>query len=519
MQRSIENMTPEQKLGMVFCARRFQEEDVEFILELIRKRALGCVQYYTRRPDLMERILSAADYPILVFTDAEDGFPITKLPKIPLMSLAACGDPACYRAFAKGVVRDAKAVGCNGNWGPVIDILRCDGPCKVGRHFSDDPDRVTEIAREIAGIYKQNHHLSTGKHYPGGEDIGFDTHMTEGVSRVTREELLRFDLQPYLRLQKEGLLPCIMTRHTVFVNIDPEYPATLSKKVVDILREQGYDGLIFTDSFAMMGILQKYGEENIYGRAIYAGIDLVLPNFRTPVKTAFEMLKKNYADGMFSEQRLNEAAAHVLAAQHFVGQAPEAPTEFTEADRQLLDRVARDCITAVTDEGVTAALEGEEKDRLFVILEDTQEIGGNRSEVYTAKWYDPRRIAEKIRQVFPGSGVVFLPEFSASKDNERVLLAATGYREVVFVTFCVTEPYLGTDGLTRRTEAVINSLILSGKLSTVVHFGNPYALQTLGHVPRKIFGYTIPDSQLHAIDVLAGTVEAKGSLPFRITFA
>ena len=515
---NIENMTVEQKLGMVFCARRHTEEDVEFTIELIRKHALGCVQLPPRRPEVIERILSAADYPILVFTDAEDGFPTTDLPKIPLASLAACGNKEYYRAFAKGVVRDAKKAGFNGNWGPVIDILRCDGPCKVNRHFSDDPKRVAEIAEEIARVYKQNHHLATGKHYPGGEDIGFDTHMTEGVSNVTREELIEFDLLPYLHLQEKGLLPCIMTRHTVFNQIDPEYPATLSKKVIDIVRELGYDGISFTDSFAMMGILQKYGEENIYGMAVHAGNDIILPNYRTPVKDAFEMLKKNYEDGVFSEERLNEAVRRVLAAQAFVGEEPENPEEFTEDDRITLDNVARDCITAITDDGVDAALTGNPADRLFVIVDDTRKADGIQEEVYIAQWYHPAKIAEKIKESFPESGIEFIPEFSFAKDNERVLLAATKYKEVVFVTFCVTQPYLGTDGLTRRTEAVINCLAQSGKVSTVVHFGNPYALQTLTHIPRKIFGYTIPDSQLHAIDVLAGKLEAKGTLPFHVMF-
>lgn len=518
MQLNIENMTIEQKLGMVFCARKFSEEDIEFIIELIKKHALGCVQLPANYPGIVERILKEADYPILVFNDAEDGFPTTDLPKIPLMSLAACNKKEYYQAFAKGVVRDAKAAGFNGNWGPVIDVLRCDGPCKVSRHFSDSPQKVAEAAEEISRIYKQNHYLSTGKHYPGGEDVAFDTHMAEGASNVSEEELIEFDLVPYMHLYEKGLLPCIMTRHTIFNKIDPEYPASLSKKVIDIIRRYGYEGVVFTDSLAMMGILQKYGEANAYGLAIAAGNDIILPNYRTPVKEAFEMLVKEYYDGAFSEERLNDAVRHVLAAQAFVGEEPENPTVFTEDDRSILDNVARDCITAITDEGIDASLSGNNKDRLFVIIEDATTVGGIQAEISTSKWYYPQKIAEKIRKEFPESGIEFLPEFSGQKDNERVLVAATKYKEVVFITYCTTECYLGTDCLTRRTEAVINCLIQSGKVSTVLHFGNPYALKTISHVPRKLFGYTITESQIHAIDVLSGKIKAKGTLPFEIEF-
>ena len=64
----------------------------------------------------------------------------------------------------------------------------------------------------------------------------------------------------------------------------------------------------------------------------------------------------------------------------------------------------------------------------------------------------------------------------------------------------------------------MNALIHSNKLSTVVHFGNPFALKNVLHIPRKVFGYMIPDSQEYAIDVLKGNIEAKGKLPYEIDF-
>jgi hypothetical protein len=113
---------------------------------------------------------------------------------------------------------------------------------------------------------------------------------------------------------------------------------------------------------------------------------------------------------------------------------------------------------------------------------------------------------------------MFLKEFSSAAENDKTLRTATAYDEVVFVTFCTTTCYLGTDSLTRRTESVINALAFSKKLKTIVHFGNPHALLPVLHVPRKIFGYMIPESQEYAIDILAGKLEAKGTLPFNIQY-
>ena len=165
------------------------------------------------------------------------------------------------------------------------------------------------------------------------------------------------------------------------------------------------------------------------------------------------------------------------------------------------------------------ALNDPNEDVMFVVVtENGYKINEDDAETVTEKWYYPHRIVNRIKDNFPGAAIELLPEFPDAGQNERVLFNARNYKKVVFVTFCNTGAYLGTDGLTRRVESVINALVHSGKLETVVHFGNPYALKTVEHIPRKIFGYMIPDSQEYALDVLAGKMEAKGKLPFSIKF-
>ena len=514
----IKNMTAEQKLGMVFCARRFRDEDVDFIIELIKKRALGCVQLPVTAPHIIKKILDAADYPILTFNDTEKGFPTTELPLIPLMSLSACNNPEYFKSFAKGIVRDAKAAGYNGTWGPVIDVQGGDGPCKVGRDFSDDPKLVAERAAIMAQVYRDHGYLSTGKHYPGTSDFPLDTHMTEGYCSLTRKEIIEKNITPYVELLKKDLLPCIMTGHTIYKSIDPDYPASMSKKCIDIIRDLGFDGVCFTDSFAMMGILQKYGEENAYGLAVAAGNDIILPNYRTSVKEAFEMFIRQYEAGVITDERLDEATRRVLRAMEFVAAKADVTAEFTSEDEANLHAVARDCITAVNDEGVKTELSGKDEDKLFVVVKKGASGAGIEQELNETlgSWYKPDMICEKIRKEFPGAGIVSVPEFPLPTDNEKVLTQATKYKEVIFVTYCDTNCYLGTDCMTRRIEALINCITHSGKTSAVVHFGNPFALKSLFHVKRIIFGYKVTESQEYAIEALSGKIEAKGTLPYKI---
>ena len=515
----LEDLTIAQKLGMVFCARPMEEADIDYTVEMIRKHALGCVQIRPEKHEFMEKVLEAADYPLLILCDTERGYPSSNLPKISLMALSACNNPKYLRTFAKGVVTEAKKAGYNGTWGPVLDVLSGDYPGYVGRVFSDDPLRVGRCAEEIARVYQQYGYLSCGKHYPGGaEALPYDSHMAPTHSEDTADELLNKSLVPYRYLMEKDLLPSIMTSHKKFVRIDSDNAGTLSPKVHKIIRDLGFDGICFSDSLAMMAVLQQYGEEKVLGLAIAAGNDIVLPNYRTGVQANFERLVKNFEDGLFSEERLDEAVRRVLKAQKFVGKAPEVSDPFTAEDRAVFDAMARDCITAVCDDGVNAVLSAEKR-HLFVIVTDRSFDPEKASlEVATDQWYHPDRIAKKIKTVFPNAGVEFLPEFPLAGDNKRVLIASTEYDDVVFVTFCVTGAYLGTDCLTRRVENVIDCVNISHKLAAVVHFGNPFALKHLLHVPRKIFGYDIPDAQLYAIDVLAGKLPAVGKLPFRIDF-
>jgi len=378
---------------------------------------------------------------------------------------------------------------------------------------------VAKAAEYINQVFHNNHFAGCGKHYPGGSHGPVDTHMANVDSPSTKEELINKFMVPYRHLMEKGLLPTIMVGHNVQKDVDPDYPASLSKKTIDIIRDMGFDGVCYTDSLAMMAILQLYGEENVLGMAIAAGNDIVLPNYRSSNRKNYEMLLKNYRDGAFTEERLNEAVRRVLALQEFLGAQPEQPELFTEEDREVYYNIAKDCITAVTDPGVDAALDPDNKDRLFVVLTEANSVDKELAqEAITRNWYQPDAIIEKIHEEFPEAEVVTLTDYATARENEYVLTRATEHKEVVFITFCTTRPYLGTDCLTRRTEAMINAFNYSGKLSAVLHFGNPFALKTLNHIPRKLFGYMMPQSQLHAIEVLAGKLPAKGTLPFQIEF-
>ena len=68
-----------------------------------------------------------------------------------------------------------------------------------------------------------------------------------------------------------------------------------------------------------------------------------------------------------------------------------------------------------------------------------------------------------------------------------------------------------------RIVSVIQALQVTNRVSTVVHFGNPFVLEELEHIPRILIGGCSLDSICCTLDVLAGNYPAKGHLPYELT--
>ena len=70
--------------------------------------------------------------------------------------------------------------------------------------------------------------------------------------------------------------------------------------------------------------------------------------------------------------------------------------------------------------------------------------------------------------------------------------------------------YAGEEGFTKRVISLVRSLQVTKQVSTVVHFGNPFVLEELEHIPRILVGRTAQKSVEHTLEILAGLHSAKG---------
>ena len=521
----FEEMTTKQKLGFIHTPllhlNCVTEEALDYVLGLIRERALGAVwiQWFDEpeNAELAKKYISlvreAADYPILIITDLENGIGDYSVGKH--NAIGCTGSEKHAYAFGRCVGSVAREIGYDLVCNPVLDIKR-DG---WSRSYGSDKREIARLAAAEARGMHDAGILTMGKHYPSGEnDLGIDSHMAEPVSEQTEEELLDYSLYAYLELMREGLLDGVMSAHHRFSKIDPTAPASLSKPVLDIIRKHGFDGVIMTDALCMMGIRAKYGRRESVGLAVAAGNDFPLVYDHDPIYNQ-ESIYECYERGIFSDEDLDRAVKNILAAQHkahVYSNTPKKP--LTEEEKFLAKDINAASIIGISDFD-TVALPREGKYYFAVMTRNeaaTREENGVAVDTFTNGWHYPTLIAERIKDMFPNSTVMNFFEFPPSGHISRFMNRSVDSDGVIFLTFSECIAYTGEESLTHRVVSFINAMQYTDRVKALIHFGNPKVLEPLSHIPRVILAPTSKESTLAAVDVLAGEREPRGVMTYEV---
>jgi len=514
-------LTTRQKIGMtmVGCLTKYNEnnsnfdEELAYVLKLIRERSLGAVWVdvrLKRREEVMAAVKEAADYPILIITDAENGLDKYLIGKH--NSIGVTDSEELAYTFGKVIGVTAHQMGYNVINNPVMEIQRGLGVCgKNCRALGSDKAKVTNLAINIAQGLHDGGVLSFAKHYPSSNNTyNIDSHMAEAYSEDSLDTVLNLNLYPYFELMKKDLLDGVMTEHFKLATVDPEYPSSLSKKTIDLIRDRGFDGIAITDAMCMMGIVAKYGKMKSKGMAIEAGNDLMLP--WEDNEESFYALCKCYDEGIISDETLNQAVRRVLEAQHKTLKVPKY-AELTEKDLENFKKINTDSIYEYVDEGVSNKL-SHDGNHFFAIQiynsTDVSDDGKVSVDTFKSNWYYPDKITQKINKLFPKSKVRLISEFPSASQIQRLLEDSVDYDDVVFITFTESSAYTGKECLTSRIISVIEAMQITDRISTLIHFGNPYVLEDLAHIPRVIIGCLSEENVDTTLDVLAGLYPAKG---------
>ncbi len=520
------DLTPEQKIGLVMTAHVTPydkgldlEKNMQYTLDLIHRHAVGCVWINPNNretAEYMRRIREAADYPVLICADAESGLKPYLIGQHG--SLAIAGSTERAYTFGKVTAITARRMGYNMICDPVVDMGKTNGICNaVTRRLGSDPESVSAMAIAMAKGMLHAGIIPLVKHYPGIHgDI--DTHMGISRNHTTREDLMKYELKPYAALMKEGLLCAVMAGHACAGGIDGDTPATVSAKILNIIREMGFDGPIMTDALGMYALVSKYGRQRCKGMTIAAGCDLALGYHA--VDEDYEALLDAYRNHVITDERLDEAVRRVLTLQHkaMILQRENAPLELSDQDVRDFQSINEDSVAAILDDGVPLSIDRSAK-HCFVILEKNLGLSASDNRVpsvdtFQNDWYRPDLLQKKVLELFPNSVAVLYNEFPTPQQSLSVFHAQENCEDCVFITFFKGGALAGKEQLSAPVVSVMEALQSCSRISSIVHMGNPFILEDLPHIPRRIVGCRETGNNLRAIEVLAGLHPAKGNIPY-----
>ncbi len=221
------------------------------------------------------------------------------------------------------------SMGINFNFAPVVDLdVNPDNPVIGGlqRAFSADPDTVYRRARTWIRASRRHGVITAVKHFPGHGSSSGDSHL--GVVDVTGtwspEELV-----PYRRLIDEGLTDAVMTAHIFNREIDPEWPATLSRRTIGgVLRDSlGFGGVVVSDDMQMGAIRDEYGLETAIRRSLEAGVDLLVFANNSVYQPdialrAHRIIRRLVEEGTVSRERIDRSWKRIMDLKREYGLLP-----------------------------------------------------------------------------------------------------------------------------------------------------------------------------------------------------
>jgi beta-N-acetylhexosaminidase len=279
----------------------------------------------------------------LIGIDQEGGSVVraTFLPQAPAaMALGAAGDETLAEQVGAAVARGLASLGINWNFAPVLDVNNNPAnPVIAERSFAEDADTVTRLAAAWMRGSLAEGVACCVKHFPGHGDTHVDSHHALPTVDKSLAELEALELKPFRALATTA--PAMMTAHIVYPQLDPEHPATLSRRVLGgLLRESiGYDGVVITDALMMKAVHERYGHARAAVLALQAGADMPLAQgTQAEQAAAIEALAAALRTGELALEAAQRAAARLDA---LARRYPAAPKDYPPAQRSADEALMR----------------------------------------------------------------------------------------------------------------------------------------------------------------------------------
>lgn len=298
----------------------------------------------------------ASPTPLFLAIDQEGGKvsrlppPFTQWPSASVVGAIGSTELTC--AVASAIAMELMVVGINMNMAPVLDVLSNPAnPVMAGRCYGSDAHVVAQHGIAFYRGLASEGVIAVGKHFPGHGDTTVDSHLALPVVPHDVGRLSAVELAPFAYAIRAGI-PALMTAHLLLPALDPEHPATLSRRILtDLLREEwGFRNLVISDDLLMQGIADSTPAGEAAVRFIEAGGDLMLIcHDEAAQRQALVVVTEAVETGRLSEARVLTSCKRIADAKaQYLHRKPAASAEKIravvgcDAHRSLAESVGMD---------------------------------------------------------------------------------------------------------------------------------------------------------------------------------
>ena len=324
----LKSMTLEEKVGQMFLAR-YPESNV---INEIKNEAPGGYVLFGRdfdnktkqqMKDELNKNQQASKIPLILGVDEEGGtvvrvsshkaFRETKF--LSPQQIWAQGQLPAILEDSKEKSKLLKEIGLNMNLTPVADVPTNKNAFIYDRAYGRGAEKTAIYVSELIKTMNNDKMISAMKHFPGyGDNV--DTHTGMAIDKRPYSTFEKSDFLPFKSgIEAKG--PFILVSHNILEAMDDKNPASLSKKVHQILKEDlQFTGLIITDDLAMKAVEEYVKNEEAAVQAVIAGNDMIISSDFTKQKSEIITAVKN---NKIDENRINESVKKILACKYAYG--------------------------------------------------------------------------------------------------------------------------------------------------------------------------------------------------------
>jgi beta-N-acetylhexosaminidase len=347
----LAQLTGAQRLAQLFNVM-LMPDDAQH-LALLRRLQPGAITQFTIGG--LEAAVAAArsvqhsgPTPMLVSGDVEGGTicldGATPMPN--QLGMAALPNPQDYRRALTVMAEEARVIGIDWTFSPVIDVNADFRSTIVGtRSFGDSPQRVAELGAMHIDAVQAAGLAATAKHWPGEGFDARDQHVLTTVNPLSLEQWEATFGALYRDAIRAGV-KTIMAGHIAWpafarslgvVGLEAFRPASISRLLNTVLLRGrlGFNGVITSDASQMGGLTSWSPRDEHLPEIIESGCDMIL--FSDDLEADIGVLEKALAQGRLSKRRVDEALARVLGLKASLGlHRRAAPTHDAKGIRQSL---------------------------------------------------------------------------------------------------------------------------------------------------------------------------------------